>query len=136
MSNLLANAVKFSPEGSTVFLRAYDEPEALVMEVTDEGIGIPAEDQPHVFEDFFRGENAEGFGGAGLGLSIARKIVQAHDGSIDVTSPYQPGKTGTKVTLRIPRALPLPSATPSPAVSNEEGLSDPEAVFAPRRPVR
>jgi signal transduction histidine kinase len=136
VSNLLANAVKFSPDASTVFLRAYDEPEALVMEVTDEGIGIPAEDQPHVFEDFFRGENAEGYGGAGLGLSIARKIVQAHDGTIDVTSPYQPGKTGTKVTLRIPRALPLPSATPSLAVSNEEGLSDPEAVFAPRRPVR
>ncbi len=135
VSNLLANAVKFSPEGSTVLLRAYDEPEALVMEVTDEGIGIPAEDQPHVFEDFFRGENAEGYGGAGLGLSIARKIVQAHDGSIDVTSPYQPGHTGTKVTLRIPRSLPLPSATPSPAVATED-LSDPEAAFAPRRPVR
>jgi signal transduction histidine kinase len=137
VSNLLANAVKFSPDGGAVLLRACDEPEALVVEVMDEGIGIPAEDQPHVFEDFFRGENAEGYGGAGLGLSIAKKIVTAHDGTIDVTSPYQPGKTGTKVTVRIPRLLPLPTAAPLATGAREvEGLSDPEAVHAPRSPAR
>ena len=113
ISNLLANAVKFSPEGSTVVLQVHDEPEALVLEVMDEGIGIPAEDQPSVFEDFFRAENAEGFGGAGLGLSIAHKIVDAHDGTITVTSPYQAGRRGTKFTVRIPRSLTLPGEMPS-----------------------
>jgi signal transduction histidine kinase len=108
ISNLLANAVKFSPEGSSVTLQGHDEPDALVVEVSDEGIGIPAGDQPHVFEDFFRAENAEGFGGAGLGLSIAKKIVTAHEGTIEVQSPYQPGKPGTRFTIRIPRGLPLP----------------------------
>jgi signal transduction histidine kinase len=108
ISNLLANAVKFSPEGSTVSLHVHDEPEALVVEVMDEGIGIPPQDQPSIFEDFFRAENAEGFGGAGLGLSIAHKIVSAHDGTITVASPYQPGRSGTKFTVRIPRSLPLP----------------------------
>lgn len=108
ISNLLANAIKFSPEGSSVTLQGRDEPEALVVEISDEGIGIPAQDQPHIFEDFFRAENAEGFGGAGLGLSIAKKIVAAHEGTIDVTSPYQPGKPGTRFTVRIPRGLPLP----------------------------
>jgi signal transduction histidine kinase len=107
LSNLLANAVKFSPEGGTVTIQGRDEPETLVLEVLDEGIGIPAEDQPHIFEDFFRAENAEGFGGAGLGLSITNKIIGAHDGTISVTSPYQAGRSGTKFTVRIPRTLPL-----------------------------
>jgi signal transduction histidine kinase len=137
VSNLLANAVKFSPEGSTVLLQAHDEPEALVMEVMDEGIGIPAEDQPHVFDDFFRAENAEGYGGAGLGLSIAKKIVNAHDGTIQVTSPYQPGRSGTKITVRIPRSLTLPTAPPSQAPARDvDGLSDLEPAFAPRRSAR
>ena len=122
ISNLLANAVKFSPEGSTVRLQGRDEPEALAIEVTDEGIGIPTEDQPHIFDDFFRAENAESFGGAGLGLSIAKKIVGAHEGTIEVTSPYQAGKSGTRFTVRIPRNLPLPSES-RPTVETGEGLA-------------
>ncbi|MEW6567842.1 MAG: ATP-binding protein [Chloroflexota bacterium] len=110
ISNLLANAVKFSPEGSTVILAARDEPHQLVVEVLDEGIGIPAEDQPHIFDDFFRAGNVSETNGAGLGLSIAKKIVDAHEGRIQVRSPYQPGKTGTKFTVSIPRGLPLPTS--------------------------
>ncbi len=110
LSNLLANAIKFSPEGSTVILAARDESEQLVVEVLDEGIGIPPEDQPHIFEDFYRAANAAEINGAGLGLSIAKKIVDAHEGRIWLESPYQPGKTGTKFTVIIPRGLPLPSA--------------------------
>jgi signal transduction histidine kinase len=108
ISNLLANAVKFSPEESTVTLSASDEPEALVIEVLDEGVGIPAEDQEHIFDDFFRASNVAEFGGAGLGLSIAKKIVEAHDGTIEVESPYQEGQSGTKVTVTIPRTLTVP----------------------------
>ena len=125
ISNLLANAVKISPEGSTVVLQGRDEPVALVLEILDEGIGIPAEDQPHIFDDFFRAENAEGFGGAGLGLSIAQKIVSAHDGTIAVISPYQPGRPGTKFTLRIPRSLTLPGSAPHTAAEGE-GISSRE----------
>lgn len=119
ISNLLANAVKFSPDGSTVVLQIHDEPEALVLEVLDEGIGIPAEDQAHIFEDFFRAENAEGFGGAGLGLSIAHKIVSAHDGTLAVTSPHQPGRPGAKFTIRIPRSLTLPGDAPNATAARE-----------------
>jgi signal transduction histidine kinase len=108
MSNLLANAVKFSPEGSTVTLAASEEPDSLIVQVLDEGIGIPAEDQENVFDDFFRATNAAEYGGAGLGLSIAKKIVEAHEGKIDVESPYLPDKTGTKFTVVIPRNLKLP----------------------------
>jgi signal transduction histidine kinase len=109
LSNLLANAIKFSSEGSKVFLSARDDPDALIIEVADEGIGIPVEDQEHIFDDFFRASNAEEIGGAGLGLSIAKKIIDAHDGTIKVESPYDPEKSGTRFTVRIPRNLPLPT---------------------------
>jgi signal transduction histidine kinase len=126
ISNLLANAVKFSPENSTVTLSAFDGPETLVIEVLDDGIGIPPEDQQHIFEDFFRGGNVKEHGGSGLGLSIAKKIVDAHEGSIQVESPYQAGKSGTKVTVRIPRSLTLPQ-DPGPRLaetgSSAENLS-------------
>jgi signal transduction histidine kinase len=105
ISNLLANAVKFSPEGSTVTLSAHDEPDSLVIEVLDEGIGIPPEDQEHIFDDFFRATNVTEYSGAGLGLSIAKKIVDTHEGEIKVESPYQPGKDGCKFIVTIPRTL-------------------------------
>jgi signal transduction histidine kinase len=103
ISNLLANAVKFSLEGSTVVLSAHDRPDALVIEVTDEGIGIPEEDLDHIFDDFYRASNVGEVGGTGLGLSIAKKIVQAHDGQITVESPCSPDGVGTKFTVVIPR---------------------------------
>jgi signal transduction histidine kinase len=104
-SNLLANAVKFSPPGGGVILRAWDESERLVVEVMDEGVGIPADEQHLVFEDFFRSRNAEEVAGSGLGLSIAKKIVEAHEGEIWVESPYAEGKPGAKFTVVIPRGL-------------------------------
>lgn len=118
ISNLLANAVKFSPEGSVVTLSAHDEPENLVIEVLDEGIGIPQEDQPHIFDDFFRAGNVSDYGGAGLGLSIVKKIVDAHHGQIEVESPYQSDKNGTRFKVTIPRSLKNPG---------ERGVSTPEA---------
>lgn len=104
-SNLLANAVKFSPDGGVVILHAWDEPDRLVAEVMDEGVGIPADEQTLVFEDFFRSRNVEEVAGSGLGLSIAKKIVEAHEGEIWVESPYAEGKPGAKFTVVIPRGL-------------------------------
>jgi signal transduction histidine kinase len=121
LSNLLANAVKFSPEGSTVILSAHDEPDSLVIDVLDEGIGIPPEDQEHIFDDFFRANNVAEYGGAGLGLSIAKKIVDAHEGKIEVESPYQEGKTGCKFTVTIPRTLHIPGDHTSPTLETDQG---------------
>jgi|Deesub1362A_J573_1020465.scaffolds.fasta_scaffold03276_3 signal transduction histidine kinase len=133
ISNLLANAIKFSPQGSTVTLHAYEQPDALVIEIMDEGIGIPAEDQPHIFEDFYRATNAAEYGGAGLGLSIAKKIVEAHHGTIKVESPYLPGKSGTKFTIIIPRTLRLPHERPSQGADRERAAHPQEAGLPPGR---
>jgi signal transduction histidine kinase len=108
LTNLLNNAIKFSPPGSTVTLRSWETEEELWIEVSDEGIGIPPEDQANIFEDFFRARNVGDVGGAGLGLSIARKIVDAHQGRIWLESPYEEGKPGTKFTVVLPRSLSLP----------------------------
>lgn len=108
-TNLLNNAIKFSPPGSKVVFRARYEPDWLMFEVEDEGPGIPAEDLPHLFKDFFRASNVGDIPGAGLGLSIAKKIVDAHDGEIRVEN-IQPetGRTGTRFTVVIPRNLKTP----------------------------
>ena len=107
-TNLLTNAIKFSPEEGQVTFRALDEPDALVFQVEDEGMGIPQEDHPYIFEDFFRSRNAEGVAGAGLGLSVAKTIVEAHEGQIELESPYDGVESGTRFTVRIPRHLRTP----------------------------
>ena len=107
-TNLLTNAIKFSPEEGQVTFRALDEPDALVFQVEDEGMGIPQEDHPYIFEDFFRSRNAEGIAGAGLGLSVAKTIVEAHEGQIELESPYEGVENGTRFTVRIPRHLRTP----------------------------
>ncbi len=117
-TNLLTNAIKFSPEGSTVTFRAYYTPDTLVFEVEDEGIGIPVEDQPHIFKDFFRADNVGSVSGLGLGLSIAKKIIDAHQGQIAIQSPYSPNKGGTRFVVSIPHSLPLPK-TKSPRQGEE-----------------
>ena len=108
LTNLLNNAIKFSPPGSTVTLRSWETDDELRVEVRDEGIGIPPEDQASIFEDFFRARNVGDVSGSGLGLSIAKKIVDAHQGRILLESPYEEGKSGTKFTVVLPRYLPLP----------------------------
>lgn len=108
-TNLLNNAIKFSPPGSTVIFRARYEPEALIFEVQDEGPGIPEEELPHIFEDFFRASNVGETPGAGLGLSIAKKIIDAHEGQILVKNlASESGGGGTRFTVVIPRNLKTP----------------------------
>jgi signal transduction histidine kinase len=108
-TNLLNNAIKFASSGSTVIFRASYRSDAVMFEVEDEGPGIPPEDMGHIFEDFFRASNVGESGGAGLGLSIAKKIVDAHEGDILVKNLYYPdGRTGTSFTVIIPRNLKTP----------------------------
>lgn len=111
-SNLLHNAIRYSPAGSVVTFRAWYEPDAMVVEVEDQGPGIPDEDLPHIFKDFFRASNIEGESGMGLGLSIAKKIVDAHNGEIivkNLTEEDNPdSQSGTCFTVIIPRNLKTP----------------------------
>jgi signal transduction histidine kinase len=99
--NLFENAMRYTPPGGSIRVRLTESPGEARMEVTDTGIGIPAEDQPFVFERFFRSDRARRAytGGSGLGLSIARWIVDAHKGTIAVESA--PGK-GSTFTVRLP----------------------------------
>jgi signal transduction histidine kinase len=107
-TNLLSNAIKFSPEESQVTFRAWEEPGALVFQVEDMGIGIPPEDQPYIFENFFRSRNAAEVAGAGLGLAVAKSIIDAHEGQIELESPYAGVESGTRFTVRLPRHLRTP----------------------------
>jgi signal transduction histidine kinase len=100
---VLDNAIKFTPSGGRVRLDVSAQDGQAAVVVSDTGIGIPAEQLPHVFERFYRGDPARREAeGAGLGLAIARWIADAHGARIDVGS--QPG-VGTRVTLRFPLAL-------------------------------
>jgi signal transduction histidine kinase len=96
LSNLVANALRYSPAGGSVRLAGRLEPAALALEVQDEGPGIASEDLPHVFERFYKARDS---GGMGLGLSIAKQIVQAHGGEIIALS--QPG-AGTTIRILLP----------------------------------
>lgn len=97
---LLDNAVKYTPEGGKVTVRVREADGRAELEVSDTGVGIPEAQLPLIFERFYRADPSRTKDGAGLGLSIARQIAEAHDGTIEVKSA--PGE-GSTFTLRIPR---------------------------------
>jgi signal transduction histidine kinase len=99
--NLLDNAIKYTPRGGAVELKVGREDGKAVLEVSDNGIGIPAEALPQVFERFFRVDDARSReqGGAGLGLSIVKSICTAHHGRVEVSS--QPGR-GSRFHVELP----------------------------------
>ncbi len=93
--NLLENAVKYSGEGSLVHVRVIIRADKMLVEVSDQGTGIPSEHLPRLFERFYRVDKARGrdIGGTGLGLSIVKHIVLAHDGKVSVESEVGAGST-------------------------------------------
>jgi PAS domain S-box-containing protein len=95
VDNLLSNALKFTPSGGSVQLRAYARGRTIRIEVADTGIGVPAAEQEHLFDRFFRTRRAQedAVPGVGLGLSITKAIVEAHDGRVSVTSREGEGTT-------------------------------------------
>lgn len=108
MINLLTNAVKYSPQSSAIHLTVQCEesaiahsavPEAIVLQVQDRGIGIPPEEQPHLFKPFYRCSNVKSVRGSGLGLAVVKTCVDAHNGEISIIS--QIGQ-GTTVTVTLP----------------------------------
>ena len=100
--NLMVNAVNYTPRGGTVTLRVKDQERHILFEVLDTGVGIPPQDLPRVFEEFFRGSNVEPKG-TGLGLSIARRIVEYMGGKIWVESPSPETGQGTKFSFTLPK---------------------------------
>jgi two-component system, OmpR family, phosphate regulon sensor histidine kinase PhoR len=99
--NILHNAVKFTPEGGKITLSTRVVDGEAVVDVTDTGIGISAEDLPHIFERFFKADKSRAGEGSGLGLAIARHIVHAHGGEIRVQSQEGQGSTFS-FTLPLP----------------------------------
>ena len=104
VNNLVVNAIKFTPAGGKVSLKVRDTNDHIEVEVADTGIGISTDDLPNIFNDFYRGTDTGA--GAGLGLSIAKKIVEAYGGKIWVQSPCLETGVGSKFIFTLPKNLP------------------------------
>jgi signal transduction histidine kinase len=103
LANLIGNAIKFTPKGGRVDVEVAATDMGARLTVSDTGIGIPADEMPHVFERFWRGARRPELraSGSGLGLSIVRSIVDMHDGTVNITSTPD---VGTRVTVDLPRS--------------------------------
>jgi two-component system OmpR family sensor kinase len=101
MYNLVQNALKFTSEDEPVEVRALEDGRSVYVEVADSGAGIPSEDLPKIFEELYRGSNARGIEGSGLGLALVHRIVTLHGGQIIVRS-RQGDSHGTVFTIRLP----------------------------------
>ena len=102
MMNIIGNAIKYTPDGGHIRIKAGSSAEAVWMEVRDDGIGIPEKDRERIFERFYRVDKARSreSGGTGLGLSIAREIVQRHNGTLALM-PHEGKGTTIRMTLPI-----------------------------------
>ena len=98
LENILDNAIKYSPIGSTIYFNLARHNQLVSLQIQDFGIGMSEVDQEHLFEPFFRGSNIEKVPGLGLGLVIARNLVDMHSGEIDWVSQIG---VGTVVTIRL-----------------------------------
>ena len=101
ITNLLTNALKFTPPGGRVTIHAGPADRGAVVRVTDTGAGIPADELPRIFDRFWRGRQASRTSGSGIGLAVAAELARAHGGELTATSTEG---HGTQVTLTLPRA--------------------------------
>jgi PAS domain S-box-containing protein len=112
--NLLNNAVKFTPVGGTITVRSWSEPDRLILQVSDTGVGIDPDLLPHIFDAFEQGRirSPRRTGGLGLGLAIGRAIAEMHGGTLTAASEGR--NRGATFTLSLPRGRELPSAAEAP----------------------
>jgi len=99
--NLLDNALKFSQPKDRVEVRVIEDGRVAIIDIVDTGPGIPDDELPHIFEELYRGEGARGVPGSGLGLRLVERIVELHDGAVQVRSKHE---RGTVFTIRLPLA--------------------------------
>ncbi|MGF2036931.1 MAG: ATP-binding protein [Nostoc sp. CmiVER01] len=109
-TNLISNAIKYSPDGGTVEFHLIGKESQVIFYIKDQGIGIPIADQKNLFQSFSRGSNVDTIPGTGLGLAIAKACVELHGG--DITLSSQVGQ-GTKVTVSLPKIFPTAQLFPS-----------------------
>ena len=100
--NLVENALKFTSDEDSIEVRALEDGRSILIEVADSGTGIPADDLSKIFEELYRGSNARGTEGSGLGLALVHRIVTLHHGGVGVRSS-QTEPRGTVFTVRLPR---------------------------------
>ncbi len=121
LANLLENAAKYTPAGSTVTISARIEAPNLLVSVTDDGPGLPEGREEALFEKFTRGERESAVSGVGLGLAICRAIVEAHEGRIwvepaNAAGPHRGARFSFVLPLGIPPSMPAPEGDgPAPA---------------------
>ena len=103
ISNLINNAIQYTPANGVVTIRLESSDRHAIITIQDSGIGIAAEDLPHIFDRFYRvqADRSRNTGGTGLGLAIVKAIVQAHHGNIQVDSQLD---RGSKFTVTFPSA--------------------------------
>ena len=100
--NIISNAIKYTPDGGQIDIKLMKtQRDSVIINIKDNGIGIPQEDISHLFERFYRVEKSrnQDAGGTGLGLAIAKELVEAHGGSIKIDSVFG---QGTSVTIELP----------------------------------
>jgi len=93
LDNVVGNAIKYSNRDGEVKVSIHAEGDQIILQVSDDGPGIPIQDQPHIFDKFYRGRNMDKQEGSGLGLAIVKSIVDAHQGRIWVESNLGQGST-------------------------------------------
>jgi signal transduction histidine kinase len=108
VGNLISNAVKYSPRGGNVRLSIAEQPHHITLEVRDEGIGIPLEDQARLYQSFHRAGNVGSIAGTGLGLSIVKEAVLCHQGTISVESIVD---NGSCFTVMLPTSKSMAQGT-------------------------
>lgn len=136
ITNILNNAIKYSPEGATVTIASTQRPDSMILTVSDQGIGISEDSQEKVFSKFFRAENAQKFAaeGSGLGLYIANSLVQMQHGNLTFTSEEGRGTTFI-IELPIPKTEQQPVdqvQTPPELPTTVPNMQNPEQGLPPQ----
>jgi signal transduction histidine kinase len=116
LANLLDNAIKYTPAGGRVEVKAHPQAGTVVFSVKDTGIGLTPDEMPRIWDRLYRGDQSRSERGLGLGLSLVRAVVQAHGGQIGVSSSVGVGSTFTM-------SLPSPSPTLADPLAAPSGLN-------------